>query len=78
MDRSGVWRPPTDPFGSVFVNGMEYDADKEGLASLHFDSPGHCYISHANSQIWRLDDGSRLRDATPFTDFFMRPGFKNL
>jgi len=60
--------PPTTVFGSVFVQGFFYHAALEGIASYHFCTRDHCYISYASapSQWGGLDDGSALPERKVF------------
>jgi len=65
------WLPWSEScFGSVFVQGRTYQADREGHGSYHFENPSSCYISYAEARksgTWRLDDGSLMPDYVPFT-----------
>eukprot|EP00418_Pyrodinium_bahamense_P080066 CAMPEP_0179063788 /NCGR_PEP_ID=MMETSP0796-20121207/27618_1 /TAXON_ID=73915 /ORGANISM="Pyrodinium bahamense, Strain pbaha01" /LENGTH=315 /DNA_ID=CAMNT_0020760725 /DNA_START=185 /DNA_END=1132 /DNA_ORIENTATION=+ len=72
MDRGALsyvrWTsPPSNIFGSVFVQGLAYSSFLEGIASYHFDAADDCYISYANAPSeWLLDDGSAPPLKKPF------------
>ncbi|CAE8648955.1 unnamed protein product [Polarella glacialis] len=59
--------PPSTIFGSVYVQGIEYQGILEGIASYHFDSEEDCYISYADAPgSWLLDDGNPPPVKKPF------------
>lgn len=61
--------PPTNIFGSVYVQGQDYMFHMEGVASYHFNSPDNCFVSYANAPVdWLLDDGSDPPARKPFTE----------
>lgn len=60
---------PNTIFGGVYVQGMDYRARLEGVASYHFESEDNCYISYANARAyWRLDDGRSPPPTKQFVD----------
>lgn len=64
--------PPTDIFGSVYVQGHAYAPMLEGVASYHFDSVDNCYISYSNApDDWLLDDGT----SPPLKKTFLNPTY---
>lgn len=56
-------------FGSVFLQALSPFAvqAEKGVASYHFETPDHCYISYTRApNAWHLDDGSRPPLEKPF------------
>merc|ERR1712039_441842 len=62
---------PETIFGSVYVQGLFYHTQLEGVASYHFISEDDCYISYSNAPaVWGgLDDGTALPLRKQFTNF---------